>query len=73
MPPLAMIDHLGPDLDQSLDDPRDRTLDTFADDVERPEHMEEIVGDDAHQETSLVGFEPVTADRQSLAPSEPLP
>ena len=61
LPPSPMKGHFSPNLDQPLDDPLDRTPDTFADDVERPEHMKEIVSDHAHEQPGLIGLEPVTA------------
>jgi len=49
-----MICHLGSDLDQSLDDPLKGPPDLLALEVKRPEHVEEFVGDDAHEQPGLV-------------------
>lgn len=56
-----MIGHLGPDLDQPFYDPLHGSPDFLALEVERPEHMEKIVGDNAHEQPGLIGLEPATA------------
>lgn len=60
LPPAAMIRHFGHDLDQPLDDPLHGSSDLLALEVERPEHVKEIVDNNARKQPGLVGFELLT-------------
>src|SRR5271157_28 len=61
IPPPTMICDLRSDLDQTLDEPFHWPFDLFAHEVELPEHVEEVVCQDAHKQPGLVGCESMAA------------
>ena len=52
-PLTAMTGHPEPDLDLSFDDPFHGPPDLLDLEIEGPEHVEEIIGDFAHEEQGL--------------------
>jgi hypothetical protein len=55
IPPPTMIRDLRSDLGQTLDQPFHGPLEFFAHKLELPEHVQEIVGQDPHEQPSLIG------------------
>ena len=52
-----MVRNSGPDLDQTVDQPVDGPLQIFAPDIELPDHMEKVVGQNPHLQPGLIGLE----------------
>ena len=57
IPPPTVISAFGSDLDQTLDQPFRRPFHFFAHEVELPQHVQEIVQQDPHEQAGLVGLE----------------
>jgi len=57
LPPPTMIRDFRSHLDQTLDEPLHRPFHFFAHEVELPEHVQEVVGQDPHEQAGLVGCE----------------
>lgn len=55
LPPPTMIRDLRSVLDQTLDQPFHGPVDVFAHKVEFPEHVQEVVVQDSHEQPSLIG------------------
>jgi hypothetical protein len=61
MPPPGMARNSGPDHDQTLDQPVYGAFHFFAPDVERPDHMQEVAGQNPHLPPGRVSVEALTA------------
>ena len=57
IPPPGMIRNSGPYFDQTLDQPFNGPLNLFAPDIELPDHMQKVVGQNHHLQPGLVGLE----------------
>ncbi len=61
IPPSGMVRDSSPHFDQTLNQPVNGPLNLFAPDIELPNHMEEIIGQNPHLQPGLVGLEPLPA------------
>ena len=59
IPPPGMVRNSGPHFDQALDQPVHGPLHFLAPDIELPDHMQEVVGQNPHLQPGLVGLEPL--------------
>jgi hypothetical protein len=57
IPASGMVSHPGPHLYQTLDQPVDGPLHFFTPDIELPDHMQKIIGQNPHLQPSMVGLE----------------
>jgi len=56
VPPSGVIRDSGPHFDQALDQPVHVPLNFFPPDIELPNHMQEVVGQNPHLQAGLGGF-----------------
>lgn len=61
LPPPTVMRNFRSHLDETLDEPFHGPFDLFAYEVELGEHVEEIVGQDPHEQPALVGGKAVAA------------
>ena len=59
IPSPGMVRNSGPHFDQTLDQPVNGPPHFFAPDIELPDHMQEVVGQNPHLQPGLVGLEPL--------------
>jgi len=59
LPPPTLIRDFCSDLDQTLDEPPDRPFHLLATEIELPGHVQEVIGQDSHEQQGLVGCESV--------------
>ena len=57
IPSSGMVGDSGPHLDKTLDQPVDGSLHFFTPDIELPDHVQEVVGQNPHLQPGLVGLE----------------
>jgi len=56
IPSPGVVRNSGFHFDQALDKPVDGPLHFFTPDIELPDHMQQVVGQNSHLQTSLVSF-----------------
>ena len=67
VPPPGLVRNPGPHLDQALDQPVHGPLYFFAPDIELPDHMQEVVGQNSHLQAGLISFKTLAV---CLVPAE---
>jgi hypothetical protein len=61
IPPPGVVRNPGPYLYQTLDQPVHGPFHFFAPDIELPDHVQEVVGQNSHLQPGLVGFKALAA------------